>query len=90
MYKNQIEICYTDNEYKRCLLTNAFHYKKKIWKIVGLLGFLNKKFPTAIFDSKKKTFSMAILRCSFVPVIMSYSFPIVPFSLEMFHRRLLP
>ena len=27
--------------------------KKKTWKIVGLLGFLKKKFLTATFDRKK-------------------------------------
>ena len=69
MYKNQIEICHTDNKYKRCLLTNGSG--KKIWNIVGLLGFLKKKFPTATFDSKK-AFLMAILLefCSSINVTL--------------------
>ena len=71
MYTNQIEICYPDNNYKRCLLTNGSG-KKKIRKIVGLLGFLKKKFPTATFHSKKTFFNgnLTLQFCSSINVIL--------------------
>ena len=54
MYKNKIEICYTDNEYKKCLLTlNECFPLKKNMENCRIIWISQKKFPTATFDSKK-------------------------------------